>query len=99
VQVSAHRKLALSVSASSSMQAEVSRMAKPVFPFVKITGQTDMKLGLILNIIDPSLGGVLIMGDRGTGKSMAVRASATGGCVICWTRGEGSSPPLCSACL
>jgi magnesium chelatase subunit I len=70
--VSAHRKLAMSVTASSSMEAAASRMAKPVFPFVKIAGQADMKLGLILNIIDPALGGVLIMGDRGTGKSMAV---------------------------
>ena len=32
-----------------------------------------MKLGLLLNIIDPNIGGVLIMGDRGTGKSVAVR--------------------------
>ena len=75
-QVSAGRKLAMSVTATSSLQAQASRMAKPVFPFVKITGQADMKLGLILNIIDPALGGVLIMGDRGTGKSMSVRLPA-----------------------
>jgi len=74
--VSAGRKLAMSVTATSSLQAQASRMAKPVFPFVKITGQADMKLGLILNIIDPALGGVLIMGDRGTGKSMSVRSLA-----------------------
>jgi len=35
-----------------------------------------MKLGLILNVIDPTIGGVLIMGDRGTGKSLAVRSLA-----------------------
>jgi len=55
---------------------EASKLDKPVFPFVKIVGQDDMKLGLILNIIDPTLGGVLIMGERGTGKSMAVRSIA-----------------------
>lgn len=33
-----------------------------------------MKLSLMLNVIDPNIGGVLIMGDRGTGKSVAVSA-------------------------
>ena len=44
------------------------------FPFVRLAGQEEMKLALLLNVIDPSIGGVLIMGDRGTGKSVAVRA-------------------------
>ncbi len=35
-----------------------------------------MKLGLILNVIDPNIGGVLIMGEKGTAKSTAVRALA-----------------------
>ena len=35
-----------------------------------------MKLSLILNVIDPKIGGVMIMGDRGTGKTTAVRALA-----------------------
>nr|ARQ82161.1 Mg chelatase subunit e [Avrainvillea mazei] len=44
------------------------------FPFTAIVGQPEMKLALLLNIIDPKIGGVMIMGDRGTGKSTAVRA-------------------------
>lgn len=45
-----------------------------VFPFMSIVGQEEMKLSLILNVIDPKIGGVMIMGDRGTGKSTIVRA-------------------------
>ncbi|HYJ45661.1 MAG TPA: magnesium chelatase ATPase subunit I [Pyrinomonadaceae bacterium] len=53
------------------------RSAKPpVYPFSAIVGQAEMKLALLLNAIDPSIGGVLIMGHRGTGKSTAVRALA-----------------------
>ena len=44
----------------------------PAFPFVKLAGQEDMKLALLLNVVDQAIGGVLIMGDRGTGKSIAV---------------------------
>jgi len=47
---------------------------RPVFPFTSIVGQEEMKLSLILNVIDPKIGGVMIMGDRGTGKSTIVRA-------------------------
>lgn len=46
------------------------------FPFSAIVGQEDMKLGLILNIADPKLGGVLAFGEKGTAKSTAVRAIA-----------------------
>jgi magnesium chelatase subunit I len=46
------------------------------FPFTSIVGQEEMKLSLILNIIDPRIGGVLVMGHRGTGKSTTVRALA-----------------------
>lgn len=48
----------------------------PVYPFSAIVGQEEMKLALILNVIDPSVGGALIMGHRGTGKSTVVRALA-----------------------
>jgi magnesium chelatase subunit I len=46
----------------------------PVFPFTAIVGQEEMKLALQLNVIDPKIGGVMIMGDRGTGKSTTIRA-------------------------
>jgi magnesium chelatase subunit I len=46
------------------------------FPFSAIVGQDDMKLALMIAAIDPSVGGVLVFGDRGTGKSTAVRALA-----------------------
>ena len=39
-----------------------------VFPFTAVIGQEEMKMALILNVIDPRIGGVMIMGDRGTGK-------------------------------
>lgn len=48
----------------------------PIFPFTAIVGQDEMKLALILNVIDPKIGGILIMGDRGTGKSTTIRAIA-----------------------
>ena len=47
-----------------------------VFPFSAIVGQDEMKLAILLAAIDSSIGGVLVFGDRGTGKSTAVRALA-----------------------
>ena len=47
-----------------------------VFPFTAIIGQEEMKKALILNVVNPRLGGVLIQGEKGTAKSTAVRALA-----------------------
>lgn len=47
---------------------------KAYFPFTAIVGQEKMKRALILNLINPALGGVLIKGEKGTAKSTAVRA-------------------------
>lgn len=46
------------------------------YPFTAIVGQEKMKLALILNLIDPTIGGVLIKGEKGTAKSTAVRGVA-----------------------
>jgi magnesium chelatase subunit I len=46
------------------------------FPFVRIVGQEEMKRALLLNIIDPSIGGVLLRGEKGTAKSTTVRSLA-----------------------
>lgn len=54
-----------------------SNTASPVYPFVAIVGQKQMKLALILSTIDQKIGGVMIMGHRGTGKSTSVRALAS----------------------
>ena len=47
-----------------------------VFPFSAIVGQDEMKLAILIAAIDPRIGGVLVFGDRGTGKRTAVRAQA-----------------------
>lgn len=57
-----------------------SRLASPAarnaYPFSAIVGQEEMKRALMMAAVDPSIGGVLVFGDRGTGKSTAVRSLA-----------------------
>jgi magnesium chelatase subunit I len=74
------------------------------FPFSAIVGQEDMKLAIVIAAIDPTVGGVLVFGDRGTGKSTAVRALAAllppmrvvSGCRYgCDPKGDGA---LCEEC-
>jgi len=49
---------------------------KTVYPFCAIVGQEKMKMALILNVINPKIGGVLLRGEKGTAKSLVVRALA-----------------------
>lgn len=49
---------------------------RAVFPFSAIVGQDDMKRALLIAAVDPGIGGVMVFGDRGIGKSTAVRALA-----------------------
>ncbi|MEP6569578.1 MAG: magnesium chelatase ATPase subunit I [Acidobacteriota bacterium] len=74
------------------------------YPFAAIVGQDEMKLALILNVIDRSIGGVVMMGHRGTGKSTVVRSLAdllppmtfVAGCVYGCDPDDG--PALCYEC-
>lgn len=74
-------------------------MTQP-FPFSAIVGQEAMKQAMVLTAIDPAIGGVLVFGDRGTGKSTAVRAlaallpeiTAIDGCPVNSARAEDVPP-------
>ncbi|MDP4577481.1 MAG: hypothetical protein NWS77_05825, partial [Burkholderiaceae bacterium] len=57
-------------------ESSVNPSSPSPFPFVAMVAQQEMQLGLLLAATDPLIGGVLILGDRGTGKSTAVRALA-----------------------
>ena len=58
------------------MDTGCNKAARQAFPFAAIVGQDEMKQALLVAAVDPSVGGVLVFGDRGTGKSTAVRALA-----------------------
>lgn len=71
------RETIVSPTAVTTDTAKISQTSRrAVFPFTAIVGQEEMKLALLLNVIDPKIGGVMIMGDRGTGKSTTIRALA-----------------------
>ncbi len=52
-------------------------MERPLFPFTALVGQEGLRLALVCAAVEPSLGGVLVSGTKGTGKSTAVRALAS----------------------
>ncbi|MCB8939961.1 MAG: ATP-binding protein [Ardenticatenaceae bacterium] len=54
--------------------ADLGRAETEPFPFLAIVGQTEMKLALTLSLINPEVGGVLLIGPRGTAKTTAVRS-------------------------
>jgi magnesium chelatase subunit I len=54
----------------------MSKEKQLLFPFAAIVGQEQMKTALLLNVVDPGIGGVLIKGEKGTAKSTAVRSLA-----------------------
>jgi len=61
-------------SLKEQMPAEDFGLAEALpFPFLALVGQYEMKLALLLNLINPAIGGVLLIGPRGTGKTSAVR--------------------------
>jgi magnesium chelatase subunit I len=58
-----------------ALQAEEGGRAEAMpFPFLAIVGQSDMKLALLLGLINPNIGGILLIGPRGTAKTTAVRS-------------------------
>lgn len=73
------------------------------YPFSAIVGQPEMKLAILIAAIEPAIGGVLVLGDRGTGKSTAVRGlaallpkmAAVQGCAY---RCDPTSKSLCDHC-
>ncbi|CAI8618310.1 unnamed protein product [Vicia faba] len=67
--------VATEINSPQQIQRIVSKESqRPVYPFSAIVGQDEMKLCLILNVIDPKIGGVMIMDERGIGKSTTVRS-------------------------
>lgn len=60
---------------------------REVFPFSAIVGQDEMRIALLATAVDPTIGGVLVFGDRGTGKSTAPRSRSSRSCCRARTSG------------
>jgi magnesium chelatase subunit I len=92
--------------ASTRSATRAASPAPPLaFPFSAIVAQDEMKLAILIAAVDPSVGGVLVLGDRGTGKSTAVRAlaallppmQAVVGCPYqCDPKGQAAACPVCA---
>lgn len=57
----------------TTTQPDVLSGDMPIFPYLAVVGQVEMKTALLLSVINPAVGGVLLIGPRGTGKTTAVR--------------------------
>ena len=57
------------------------------YPFSAVVGMDDARLALVLNAVSPSIGGVLVRGEKGTAKSTMVAVTSTR-----WTRSASSVP-------
>ncbi|MCI5193852.1 MAG: hypothetical protein D3915_12125 [Candidatus Electrothrix sp. AU1_5] len=76
------------------------------YPFAALVGQEELKLALLLNAVNPRIGGVVICGEKGTAKSTAVRSLAAllpeidcaAGCVFLLAPQEAESASLCGIC-
>ncbi|WYD82355.1 MAG: magnesium chelatase subunit D family protein [Candidatus Electrothrix gigas] len=76
------------------------------YPFTALVGQEELKLALLLNAVNPRIGGVVICGEKGAAKSTAVRSLAallpeidcTAGCVFLLAPQEAESASLCGIC-
>jgi magnesium chelatase subunit I len=66
----------LKIKAAAGRMVEKTKQKRVLFPFVALVGQEKMKKAMILNAIYPEVGGVLIRGQKGTGKSVGVRGLA-----------------------
>jgi magnesium chelatase subunit I len=66
----------LKLKAAAGRMVEKTKQKRVLFPFVALVGQEKMKKAMILNAIYPEVGGVLIRGQKGTGKSVGVRGLA-----------------------
>ncbi len=80
-------------------------MHNKVYPFAALVGQEELKLGLLLNAVNPAVGGILIRGEKGTAKSTAVRGltallpeiEVVKGCCFCCDPAKPEE--LCEYCL